>query len=67
MKSLLLALTTLPAVLLWSPREVMAPVRAEDPPVECPLCGGNAVVHAAIVSTLTATNATVALRVLSAF
>lgn len=67
MKSLLLALLTLASTLAWSPREVHAPTRTEDPPVECPLCGIDVRVHAAILSSMTSLNAGVALRALSAF
>ena len=66
-KSLVFSLLALASSLAWSPREVCAPVRVEDPPIECPLCGGNAGVHALIVATLTSTNARVGLRALSAF
>lgn len=65
MQSLLLGLVTAIAALAWSPREVRAPERVEDPPIECPLCGGDASLHARILARLTSANADVALRALS--
>ena len=67
MKSLLLSLVALASGLAWSPREVLAPTRPEDPPVECPLCSMDSRLHARILTTATSINATLALRALSAF
>jgi len=63
-KSLALSLAALVGGLAFGPREVLAPERVEDPPIECPLCGGNAAVHATIVVSLTSANASVGLRAL---
>lgn len=67
MKSLLLALLTAASALVWNPREVSAPVRPEDPPVDCGLCGVDSRLHAAVLSSATSLNATFALHALSAF
>ena len=67
MKSLLLSLAALAGGLAWSPREVLAPTRPEDPPADCPLCSMDARLHAAVLGAATSLNATVALRALSAF
>ena len=67
MKSLLLSLAALAGGLAWGPREVLAPVRPEDPPVDCFLCGIDVRLHAAVLSSASSLNATIALRALSAF
>ncbi len=67
MKSLLLSLAALAGGLAWSPREVLAPERPEDPPVDCLLCGIDARLHAAVLSSATSLNAKIALRALAAF
>jgi hypothetical protein len=66
-KSLLLSLVALASTLAWSPREVSAPTRPEDPPLDCFLCGIDVRLHAAVLSSATSLNARVALRALSAF
>jgi hypothetical protein len=67
MKALLLSLVALSSTLVVSPREVAAPVRPQDPPVDCGLCGIDARLHAAVLSSATSLNATIALRALCAF
>jgi hypothetical protein len=66
-KSLLLSLVAIASTLAWHPREVSAPMRPQDPPVDCFLCGIDVRLHAAVLSTATRLNASVALRALSAF
>ena len=56
------ALATLPLALAGGAPERPAP--PEDPPIECPLCGGNVRLHALIVGALSATNAEAGRRVL---
>ena len=67
MKSLLLSLVTLASTLAWNPREVSAPTLPQDPPVDCPLCGIDVRVHAAVLSACCSLNAHISLRTLAAF
>jgi len=66
-KTLLLGLVTFVSTLAWNPREVSAPVRPDNPPVDCGLCGIDARLHAAVLSSATSMNAHIALRALAAF
>jgi hypothetical protein len=66
-KLLLAALLVLPAAFGLGAREVQAPTRPQDPPVDCPLCGIDVRVHAAVLSTCSSLNASFALRALAAF
>lgn len=67
MKFALAALLVLPAVLGSGASEVLAPTRPDDPPLDCPLCGMDARIHARILSATTSLNARASLRVLAAF
>lgn len=66
MKLLLAALLVLPAAVGLGAHEVQAPTRPQDPPVDCPLCGIDVRVHAAILSSCSSLNARVSLRALAA-
>lgn len=67
MKLVLALLLVVPAAVGVGAREVQAPTLPDEPPVDCPLCGIDVRVHAAIMSACCSLNANMALRGLAAF
>ena len=66
MKLLLAALLALPMAALGADRPGVE-IPPDDPPLDCPFCGGNVQLHARVVGALTATNAEGGRRALVAF
>jgi hypothetical protein len=62
MKLALLGLCLLPLAALRSTPQVTTPI---DEPIECPLCGGNAQLHAQIVVYFTLSQAQIGLQALT--
>jgi len=63
MKLVLLGLCVLPLAGLRASPRVSAPVD-DPPPIECPMCGGNAQLHAQIMTTLSVLRAEISRRAL---